>query len=258
MTRIEQNPLGTVFVCFYGSSRHGPGGCKRTYLSYRDMEAHVKHRHKKKEPAPPVSGQQMATAPAPLISLAQPPPNMSQPPPHQFMRAPNHMPPIMVNHPPPVITSNVPPPGLPVSRHQSHGQSAPINMSGNTMQPNPHAPLQPIPMQSAPQNSHPQRHPIPINPLPSHHSMIGNGPPPNRPLQSHQQIPGALPPRPHIQVNVRPQQTHNSPAVSSQSHGNLISIPIQGPNWGGQGQQPWSNQGQNNQQQHHRSGQYNN
>ena len=59
MTRVEQCQLGTVFVCSYGSARHIHGGCKRTYLSYRDMEAHVKHRHRKKpEPVAMATSQQ--------------------------------------------------------------------------------------------------------------------------------------------------------------------------------------------------------
>nr|XP_015925921.1 E3 ubiquitin-protein ligase Hakai isoform X1 [Parasteatoda tepidariorum] len=45
--RIEQSILGTVFMCTYGGSRHVPGACGRTYLSQRDLQAHVNHRHLK-------------------------------------------------------------------------------------------------------------------------------------------------------------------------------------------------------------------
>ncbi|XP_022300241.2 uncharacterized protein LOC111108553 isoform X2 [Crassostrea virginica] len=43
--RIEQSALGTVFVCSYGGPKHGDGGCRRTYLSHRDLQAHIYHRH---------------------------------------------------------------------------------------------------------------------------------------------------------------------------------------------------------------------
>lgn len=47
MQRIEQSTLGTVYVCSYGGAKHGGGGCRRTYLSQRDLQAHVNHRHLK-------------------------------------------------------------------------------------------------------------------------------------------------------------------------------------------------------------------
>ncbi|XP_033746046.1 E3 ubiquitin-protein ligase Hakai-like [Pecten maximus] len=43
--RIEQSALGTVFICTYESTKHGRAGCRRTYLSQRDLQAHVLHRH---------------------------------------------------------------------------------------------------------------------------------------------------------------------------------------------------------------------
>ncbi|XP_060570257.1 E3 ubiquitin-protein ligase Hakai-like isoform X1 [Ruditapes philippinarum] len=47
--RIEQSALGTVFLCTYGGSKHGSNGCRRTYLSQRDLNAHIGHRHLKHE-----------------------------------------------------------------------------------------------------------------------------------------------------------------------------------------------------------------
>ncbi|XP_052212330.1 E3 ubiquitin-protein ligase Hakai-like isoform X2 [Dreissena polymorpha] len=47
--RIEQSALGTVFLCTYGGSKHGNNGCRRTYLSQRDLNAHISHRHLKSE-----------------------------------------------------------------------------------------------------------------------------------------------------------------------------------------------------------------
>lgn len=43
--RVEQSGLGTVFMCTYGGSRYGNAGCHRTYLSQRDLQAHINHRH---------------------------------------------------------------------------------------------------------------------------------------------------------------------------------------------------------------------
>ena len=50
--RIEQSALGTVFICTYGAPKHTFAGCRRTYLSQRDLDSHIHHRHlKKSEPA---------------------------------------------------------------------------------------------------------------------------------------------------------------------------------------------------------------
>lgn len=43
--RVEQTGLGTVFMCTFGGSCHGNDGCCRTYLSQRDLHAHINHRH---------------------------------------------------------------------------------------------------------------------------------------------------------------------------------------------------------------------
>ena len=41
--RIEQSALGTVFVCRYGGSKHAVNGCRRTYLSQRDLQVSSSH-----------------------------------------------------------------------------------------------------------------------------------------------------------------------------------------------------------------------
>lgn len=45
VSRVEQTGLGTVFMCSHGGSRYGSSGCRRTYLSARDLQAHINHRH---------------------------------------------------------------------------------------------------------------------------------------------------------------------------------------------------------------------
>ncbi|XP_002125381.3 E3 ubiquitin-protein ligase Hakai [Ciona intestinalis] len=72
--RIEQCPLGSVWLCSLTN------GCRRTYLSKRDLQAHVQHRHSKVPPTPII------------------------PPPHPLV-----MPPVNVGRPPPIT---VPPPQL--------------------------------------------------------------------------------------------------------------------------------------------------
>ncbi|KAL1464919.1 hypothetical protein WDU94_004524 [Cyamophila willieti] len=58
VTRVEPTGLGTVFMCTHGGARHGTTGCKRTYLSQRDLMAHINHRHapggvQQPQPLPP-------------------------------------------------------------------------------------------------------------------------------------------------------------------------------------------------------------
>ncbi|GAB0091435.1 E3 ubiquitin-protein ligase Hakai [Sergentomyia squamirostris] len=45
VSRVEQSGLGSVFMCTHGGSRYGNKGCRRTYLSQRDLQAHINHRH---------------------------------------------------------------------------------------------------------------------------------------------------------------------------------------------------------------------
>jgi len=43
--KVEQCDLGSIFLCTQGGTRYGNNGCRRTYLSSRDLQAHIKHRH---------------------------------------------------------------------------------------------------------------------------------------------------------------------------------------------------------------------
>lgn len=47
VSRVEQAGLGNIFLCTQGGSRYGNTGCRRTYLSSRDLQAHIQHRHNK-------------------------------------------------------------------------------------------------------------------------------------------------------------------------------------------------------------------
>lgn len=57
-------------MCTYGASRHDPAGCRRTYLSERDLRAHMEHRHK--ESNGPVSSSNTPTATIPSVTNVQP------------------------------------------------------------------------------------------------------------------------------------------------------------------------------------------
>lgn len=52
--RVEQSGLGSVFMCAHGGTRYGNAGCRRTYLSQRDLQAHINHRHVDNTPKQPV------------------------------------------------------------------------------------------------------------------------------------------------------------------------------------------------------------
>lgn len=62
--RVEQTGLGTVFMCTHGGTRYGSSGCRRTYLSQRDLQAHINHRHVTvpPQPVPPPPPQQIPQA----------------------------------------------------------------------------------------------------------------------------------------------------------------------------------------------------
>jgi len=50
VNRVEQAGLGNIFLCTQGGSRYGNNGCRRTYLSSRDLSAHITHRHNESKP----------------------------------------------------------------------------------------------------------------------------------------------------------------------------------------------------------------
>ena len=55
VSRVEKNNLGTVFVCSFGGTQYSVNGCRRSYLSDRDLTAHQLHRHEKTPPRQPAS-----------------------------------------------------------------------------------------------------------------------------------------------------------------------------------------------------------
>ncbi|XP_065569289.1 E3 ubiquitin-protein ligase Hakai-like isoform X1 [Artemia franciscana] len=55
VARVEQAVIGNVFMCTHGGSKYGQDGCRRTYLSGRDLQAHINHRHLKNQKVPNVA-----------------------------------------------------------------------------------------------------------------------------------------------------------------------------------------------------------
>lgn len=134
MNRIEQSALGTVFVCTYGGSKHGTNGCHRTYLSQRDLQAHIDHRHLRDRsdkssksaahspainPQPPPQSSLPSQTPDPFVALSSAPAVLTQPP------APLMNSDLLYLQPPSLPPTNVPPPSLlshppPQSLPQTH------------------------------------------------------------------------------------------------------------------------------------------
>jgi len=139
VVRIEQAALGTVFVCTFGGTKHGVSGCHRTYLSQRDLQSHIAHRHfgaGRESAAQRVVPSEMlsttgaarptGTAAVLAYSMKQPMPTLIGDGsnlvfrPHQ-PTAPSAMPPIVVSRPPPgVPQQQLPPPQHILTQHGAH------------------------------------------------------------------------------------------------------------------------------------------
>ncbi|XP_013387405.1 E3 ubiquitin-protein ligase Hakai [Lingula anatina] len=126
--RIEQSALGSVFVCTFGGTKHGVSGCRRTYLSQRDLQAHVNHRHLREgqqpspHQAPPV---QEYRPQAETMHVPQAPQHVvyhQQPPPEDMHRHHSgaHQPQPHPQGPPPQAH-------LPPQQHLPHGRPPPVS-----------------------------------------------------------------------------------------------------------------------------------
>jgi len=139
VVRIEQAALGTVFVCTFGGTKHGVSGCHRTYLSQRDLQAHIAHRHfgagreptaQRVAPAEILSaaGAARPTGTGPVLAY-----NVNQPMPtviggdgqNLMFRPPQPTapsgPPMVVSCPPPGIPQQqLPPPQHVMTQHGTH------------------------------------------------------------------------------------------------------------------------------------------
>jgi E3 ubiquitin-protein ligase Hakai len=139
VSRIEQSAVGTVFICTYGGTKHGVSGCHRTYLSQRDLQAHIDHRHlrdRSEKKASSNASPAINTQPSPTQNFVSLPNTMHQPPPMQSQMMtsmapvdpnfypqrpdPHHMQGPAPGGPPPGLPPvNVPPP--------MHGMQQPVH-----------------------------------------------------------------------------------------------------------------------------------
>ncbi|XP_039263373.1 E3 ubiquitin-protein ligase Hakai-like [Styela clava] len=112
--RIEQCRHGTVWMC-------GVSNCSRTYLSQRDLQAHINHRHDKPPPPPT-----LPTVPMPPLTaggILVPPPPVSTIPLQNLPPVPSPyvlMPNVSTNQPPPSI--------IPQPADQTIPSSQPMDM----------------------------------------------------------------------------------------------------------------------------------
>uniref|UniRef100_A0A2K6GQ05 E3 ubiquitin-protein ligase Hakai n=1 Tax=Propithecus coquereli TaxID=379532 RepID=A0A2K6GQ05_PROCO len=219
--RIEQCTRGSLFMCSIVQ------GCKRTYLSQRDLQAHINHRHMRAEKPVPCASLEnvhppIAPPPTEIPDRFIMPPDkhhMSHIPPKQHIMMPppplQHVPHEHYNQPhediraPPAELSMAPPPPRSVSqetfristRKHSNLITVPIQDDSNS------AP--PPPMTSAPP---------PITPPPGH--IIAqmppymNHPPPGPPPPQHGGPPVTAPPPHHYNPNSLPQFTEDQGTLS--------------------------------------------
>ncbi|PWA20064.1 hypothetical protein CCH79_00016077, partial [Gambusia affinis] len=136
--RIEQCQRGSLFMCSIVS------GCKRTYLSQRDLQAHVNHRHLR---ASKSSRQEPVHLPPPEV-----PERFRVPPPHipkSHVHLPAPLPPY--SQPPPPSPHDGPPPPSPLgpetfristvtTRKHSNLITVPIHDDSSSREPHPAGP----------------------------------------------------------------------------------------------------------------------
>ena len=134
VVRIEQAALGSVFVCTFGGTKHGVSGCHRTYLSQRDLQSHIAHRHfgASREAAAQrvVPAEMLSATAAARLPGARPPPmlafNVNQPMPTMIGDGSNlvfrpHQPTAQSGPAVPPIVVTRPPPGIPQHILTQHG-----------------------------------------------------------------------------------------------------------------------------------------
>lgn len=248
--RIEQSALGSVFVCTYGGAKHGVSGCRRTYLSQRDLQAHINHRHLRQggpEPPPPKTQQQVVGPPLPVNQQQQQQSaHVGQPP----MQPPAGHQPLPGTYVP--VTAPSQPIGNidimpPIGQHEQVVYHRPPPMEEPSMV------GQPPPPPHIPQHLHgpppPPQHPrVPPPPQPPQHSGV-SVPPPPPPQPQHVSVSMPPPPPPHMQQHVVSSHDNYSisaiPVMSSTTRTNLITVPIQD-----EGEYPRPDQQQTPQQPH--------
>ncbi|TRY97502.1 hypothetical protein DNTS_013756 [Danionella cerebrum] len=192
--RIEQCQRGSLYMCSIVQ------GCKRTYLSQRDLQAHINHRHMRSGKSSSNRSEPVHLPPTSEVPerFRVPPPHL--PKPHMLIPPPGHPGHDPYIQPPPAVHDDLrPPPGQP---HVDMGPSRSLSQETfriSTVTTRKHSNLITVPIHDDSRDPHPQ----PVNPPPPHHHP---GDYPGQPVVTHphhmmappQQHFGPPPPPPSI------------------------------------------------------------
>ncbi|KAK9399379.1 E3 ubiquitin-protein ligase Hakai [Crotalus adamanteus] len=217
--RIEQCLRGSLFMCSIVQ------GCKRTYLSQRDLQAHINHRHMragKPVPRPPLEPhvshehynqphEDIRASPAEM-SMAPPPPRpVNQDTFRISTRKHSNLITVPIQDDSSSGTREPPPPGPGPAHHHPEYQGQPVvSHPHHIMPPQQHyAPPPPPP----PPINHPMQHPPQGAGTP--HLVYSQAPPP--PMTSAP--PPITPPPGHIIAQLPPYMNHPPPGPPPPQHG---------------------------------------
>ncbi|XP_026869686.1 E3 ubiquitin-protein ligase Hakai isoform X2 [Electrophorus electricus] len=230
--RIEQCQRGSLFMCSIVQ------GCKRTYLSQRDLQAHINHRHMR-------AGKPGASRPepahqAPTPSTASDPPDRFRlPPPPHLPKAHTLIPPPLQAHepygqPPSASPSAaelgpssraLPPETFRIAtvttRKHSNLITVPIQDDSGSSGPSPREALPQTPPGPPPPHHHPGDYPGQSVVSHPHHIMpppqqqhYGPPPPPPPPLSHPMQHPPQASAAPHMVYNQAPPMSTAPPPIT--------------------------------------------
>ncbi|XP_072023221.1 uncharacterized protein [Amphiura filiformis] len=251
---IEQSPLGKIFICTFGSAKHSTSGCRRTYLSGRDLQAHINHRHNRLQPQqqqqqPQQQQQQQQREQPQQQQQQQSTPMTTASAQDQSLRSQNRMPdtPVSDHRPPGYETFSQPPPppnqGVMHNPYEEEPDAMPdspttqeeygmgriqvrkSNLITVPLQDN-RAPQHPPPPQHAPQHPPPSHHAPPPQQHPPQHPPSVSVYQSNMPGQLPQQHPAVPPPPPQ---HGYPQHGPVSYAPPMVTHSVPQSVPRQQP-----------------------------
>uniref|UniRef100_A0A8B9H0M0 E3 ubiquitin-protein ligase Hakai n=1 Tax=Astyanax mexicanus TaxID=7994 RepID=A0A8B9H0M0_ASTMX len=240
--RIEQCQRGSLFMCSIVQ------GCKRTYLSQRDLQAHINHRHMR-------SGKPGGSRPEPSPA-SDPPDRFRLPPPPHLSKGHPLIPPPLQGHepygqPPPASPSpsdlgpssrGLPPETFRIAtvttRKHSNLITVPIHDdSGSSGPRDPHPQTPPGPPPHHPPGDYPgqsvvshQHHIMP----PPQQQHYGPPPPPPPPLSHPMQHPSQASAAPHMVYNQAPPMSTAPPPITPPGHiinqmPPFMNHPLQGP-----------------------------
>lgn len=188
---VEQAGLGCIYMCAHGGSRYGPDGCRRTYLSERDLQAHKKFRHSEKVSAPAQavpSAEAIAAATAALVQAENHSRKMRVPPPGAGAGSHGGVMPNFSQPPPPVMqqrSTNLI--TVPIQDNSANNSSNDYwtpnankvpHAAPNMHQPPPnyyHRPPGGQPQQQPQQQQHQQQQQPPQQPQNQHYSQVSTG-----------------------------------------------------------------------------------